>query len=46
MSSVYCKDINKYIIGMIPGNDIIIDSFDLNRMTKEPMVVLHHCFYR
>ncbi|WP_092343684.1 hypothetical protein [Candidatus Ichthyocystis sparus] len=27
MSSVYCKSINKYIIGMAPDNDIIVDGW-------------------
>ncbi|WP_092403776.1 hypothetical protein [Candidatus Ichthyocystis sparus] len=88
MSSIYCKDIGKYILdmatgndriisnniipgngtitgnytitgndtipgnstvlgnytipgnGTIPGNDVITDNFDLNSMTKDPMVVI------
>ncbi|CUT18230.1 MULTISPECIES: hypothetical protein [Candidatus Ichthyocystis] len=40
ISSVYFKDINKYILGMIPGNDIIIDNFGLNSMDKEPVGVI------
>ncbi|WP_092490644.1 hypothetical protein [Candidatus Ichthyocystis hellenicum] len=64
MSSIYCKDISKYIVDTatgndriisnniipcngtitgndtIPGNDVITDNFDLDSITKDPMVVI------